>query len=105
MTKKVQSTYDKFVEKLTPKQLQEFEQEYESLVLSELILAAMDEDGITVRKLAEEAGVSPTIIQGAKAGTRKISAISLLKIFKGLGYDLFAKRNNKIIQLSNKSPK
>lgn len=105
MTKKIKTTYDKFLEKLSPKDIQEFEQDYESLLICELILAVMHEDGITVRKLAKEAGLSPTIIQGVRSGTRRISAQSLLKIFKGLGYDVFAKRDNHIIQLNNDNKK
>jgi len=101
MTKKMQSTHDELIEKLSPTELQKMEQDYENLLLSEIILAAMHEDGITVRKLAEEAGISPTIIQGVRTGTRKISAQSLFKIFKGLGYSLFAERDGQVIHLSN----
>lgn len=101
MNKKVKSTYDRLVEKLSPEKLKEMEQDYENLLLSEIILATMNEDGITVRKLAEEAGISPTIIQGVRSGTRKISAQSLFKIFKGLGYNLIAERDGKIIHLAN----
>lgn len=101
MTKKIKSTYDKLVEKLSSTKLQELEKDYENLLLSELVLAAMHEDKITIRKLAEEAGVSPTIIQGVRSGTRQISAQSLFRIFKGLGYNLLAERNGKVIYLAD----
>lgn len=39
--KKKKSTFDQFVEKLSPKEKKEFDQEYKDLLLSELILEAM----------------------------------------------------------------
>ena len=71
MTKKVKSTANKFVESLTPKQRKEFFEEYRELLLSELLLAAMEQDEISVRKLAKLAGVSPTIVQAMRSGTKK----------------------------------
>lgn len=99
----MKSSYDKLIEKLNIQELADFERDYESLLISELILAAMHKDGITVRRLAEEAGVSPTIIQGIRSGKRRISAVSLIKIFNGLGYTLQAERNGEIIPLIHKS--
>lgn len=99
----MKSTYDKLIEKLSPQELEEFERDYENLLISELILAAMHRDGITVRRLAEEAGISPTIIQGIRSGKRRISAASLIKIFNGLGYTLQAERNGEVIPLTNKN--
>ena len=103
MAKKIKSTYDKLIEKLSPQELEEFERDYENLIISELILAAMHKDGITVRRLAQEAGISPTIIQGVRSGNRRISAVSLIKIFNGLGYTLQAEKNGEIIPLNNKN--
>ena len=52
-----------------------------------MLIAIMQEDDTTVRKLAKEADVSPTIIQGIRSGTRKhVSMQSFFKILKGLGY-------------------
>ena len=79
--KKQRSTYDEFIESMTPKQKKEFEEEYRDLLISEMILAAMEEDSISVRALAKEAGVSPTIIQGVRSGKREhVSLKSIIKI-------------------------
>ena len=86
MTKKIKSTYDKLVDSLSPQEKQKFHEEYLELILSEMLIALMQNDDISVRKLAEEAGVSPTIVQGIRSGTRKhVSMQSFFKILNGLG--------------------
>lgn len=93
MNKKRQSTYEKFVKLLTPKERKDFEKEYKDFLISEMLLAAMEHDAISVRKLAEAAGVSPTIVQGIRSGKRKnVSVQSFLKILHVLGYSLVAER-------------
>jgi len=85
---------------MSPEERKDFEQEYKDLLLSEMLIAAMQEDNISVRKLAKAAGISPTIIQGIRSGTRSnVSAQSLFKILNGLGYNLFAERNGNRIPL------
>lgn len=54
--KKVKSTYDEIVS--NKKRKENIEKEYQELLISEFLLAAMQKDAISVRKLAEEAGVS-----------------------------------------------
>ena len=86
MTKKIKSTYDEFVESLNPKEKRTFEAERKELLLSELLLATMHEDDISVRKLAALAGVSPTVVQAMRSGAKKdFSMQSFFKILKGLG--------------------
>jgi hypothetical protein len=68
MNKKTKSTYDEFIENKKQKKL--LDKEYRELLISELLLAAMEEDHISVRKLAAEAEVSPTIIQSLKSGKK-----------------------------------
>lgn len=88
------TTYDRFVEKLTAHERQKFEEEYQEFMVSELLIAAMTEDGISVRKLAEAAGVSPTIVQGIRSATRNnVSVKSLFKVLDVLGYHLVAEKN------------
>lgn len=99
--KKPQTTYEKFMESLTPEQTSEFEQEYESLVIQEMVLAAMRQDEVTVRELAKLAGVSPTIVQGVRTGTRKNTTFeSIYKILKGLGYELLAVKDGSQVRLN-----
>lgn len=88
------TTYARFVGKLTAQEREQFEDEYRELLLSELLIAAMNEDGISVRKLAEAAGVSPTVVQGIRSATRKnVSVQSLFKVLDVLGYHLVAEKN------------
>ncbi len=55
MTKKtlVKSTYDKFVEKLNTEEQQEFKSEEKDLLRSEMILAVMAEDSVSICELAK----------------------------------------------------
>lgn len=86
MTKKMKSTSEEFVESLSPQERKKFDEEYRDLLLSELLLAAMEQDDISVRKLAKMAGVSPTVVQAMKSGTKDdFSLQSFFKILKGLG--------------------
>ena len=86
MTKKVKSTVDELIESLSPEERKKYNEEYREFVLSELLLAAMAKDNISVRKLAKMAGVSPTIVQAMRSGSRQdFSMQSFFKILKGLG--------------------
>ena len=88
--KKQKSTFDQFVEKLSPKEKKEFDQEYKDLLLSELILAAMAQDEISVRELAKMAGVSPTVVQAMRSNTKdNYSLETFHKILTSLGYNQF----------------
>jgi hypothetical protein len=86
MTKKIKSTVDTFIKSLNPKERKEFDEEYREFVLSELLLAAMAKDNVSVRKLAKIAGVSPTIVQAMRSGSKTdFSMQSFFKILRGLG--------------------
>lgn len=87
MKKKTKSTYDEFIEDDEEKEL--LNREYKELLLSELLIAAMEHDHISVRKLASAAGVSPTIIQGLRSGSRaNITVDTLSKILDAVGYQI-----------------
>ena len=87
MKKKSKSTYETFIENETQKVL--IDQEYKELLLSELLIAAMEHDHISVRKLASAAGVSPTIIQGLKTGSKtNITIDTLSRILDAVGYQI-----------------
>ncbi len=101
-TKKVQSTYEEFVSSLKPKEKREFEKEYKDLLLSELLLAIMEQDEISVRELAKMADVSPTVVQAMRSGAKKdFSMKSFFKILKGLGFkNLTIERNGQSYPLN-----
>jgi len=87
MKKKTKSTYEKFIENKKQKRL--LDREYRELLISELLLAAMEEDHLSVRKLAAEAEVSPTIIQSLKSGKKtNITIETLSRILEVVGYQI-----------------
>ena len=68
-TTKKSSTFDRIMR--DPERKKQFEREYKDLVLSELLLALMENDEKSVRLLAKEAGLSPTVIQNIRSGKQK----------------------------------
>lgn len=87
MKKKTKSTYEKFIENKKQKRL--LDREYRELLISELLLAAMKEDHLSVRKLATEADVSPTIIQNLKSGKKtNITIETLSRILDVIDYQI-----------------
>lgn len=57
--KEVKSTFEKFIESLSLEERKKYNEEYREFILSELILAAMAKDNISVRKLAKMAKTIP----------------------------------------------
>ncbi len=102
MNKKIKSTSEEFVESLSKKERKEFESGYKELLLSELLLAMMEKDELSVRKLAKMANVSPTIVQAMRSGSKKDFTLkTFFKILKGLGCKkLMAEIDGKIIPLN-----
>ena len=100
MIKKQKSTYDAFVDSLTSRQKESFDEDYKDLLVSEMLIAMMHQDNMSVRKLAEKAGISPTIIQEIRSGARtNVSMKSFVKILQGLGYDIVAERKGSRVAL------
>ncbi len=99
--KKIKSTYEEFVEKLNPQEKKEFDEDYKELLLSELMLAIMEQDEISVRELAKMAGISPTIVQAMRSGSKNnYSLESFYKILKSLGFNQFmVGRNGQFISI------
>src|SRR3954447_1505515 len=90
MAKKTKSktTFQKFLE--NPKQKKLFEEEHKEFLLSELVIALMEEDHISVRKLAKAAGVSPTVIQALRSRKKENLTLSTIaSIAEALGYTAF----------------
>ncbi len=83
--KEPKSTFDRFMQ--DPKWKAGFEKGYEKFLVSEFLIEAMEENKISVRKLAKEAGVSPTIIQNMRSGkSSNISINTLAPILSALHY-------------------
>ncbi len=85
-TEPVKSTVDELLESLSPKERKEFKEELQDLALSEIILALMARDAVSVRKLAKMADLSPSVVQAMRSGSKTdFSMQSFFKILNGLG--------------------
>ncbi len=79
------STFDQFLQ--DPKQKEKFDKDYSKFLLKEFLLEAMNENHMSVRKLAEESGVSTSIIQNIKSEkTTNITFSTLNSLMTALGY-------------------
>lgn len=85
------STYEKEME--DPKFKKLFDKEYSQLILSELILAMMAEDSVSVRKLAKQIGVAPSIVQSVRSGKHKNMTLkTFIKMITALGGEIAIKK-------------
>ena len=72
-----------------PEIKEHFDKDYKNFVLSELILALMENDGKSVRELAKEVGLSPTVIQNIKSGKQQDMKIkNFVSIAHACGYHI-----------------
>lgn len=72
------------------------EKSYRELVLSELLLAIMAEENISIRSLAKQAGISPTIIQDIRSGKRdNITLKTFSSLIDVLGYNFVLEKREK----------
>jgi DNA-binding Xre family transcriptional regulator len=95
---KFKSDYDEFVSE--PKRKKLFEKEYKKLCLSEIVLALMEQSAISVRELAKEVGVSPTVIQGIRSGKNaNIKLSTLFELTSALGVKIKLEIGDKMITL------
>ena len=95
MNKKMgaESTFDRLMK--NKKRRENFEKGYNKFLISEFILEAMEENHISVRKLAEKANVSPAIIQNLRTGkTINITLKKLNNITNALGYRVLIEKAN-----------
>lgn len=91
-----QTTFDRWMK--NPELKKEFKKEYEELLLSELVLSMMEEDEKSVRGLAEEIGVSKTIIQNIRSGKQSdIKLSNFLNMTQACGYTLVLEKDDKRI--------
>lgn len=73
-----------------------FEEEYKRFLLSEIMLEMMEKKKFTVRRLAAEAGLSPTVIQDLRSDKRKNATLSSISsLLKPLGGSLVIKDGKK----------
>ncbi len=99
MSKKVKSTFEEYFESMTPAQRKKYDEGFRSLALSEMILAAMQDDEVAAKKLAKMAGVSPTIVQEICAYRKAFDIKSIFKVIDSLGFNLLLERDGETIPL------
>jgi len=84
----MKTTFDRIINS-NPKRKEKFDKEYNEFLLSEFILEKMEEENISVRSLAEKAGVSPTVIQKMRGqDAEKINLKTLSNVLYTLGYKI-----------------
>jgi hypothetical protein len=84
----METTFDKFINN-DPKEREIFEKEYNDFLISEFVLQKMEEENISIRALAERAGVSPTIIQKMRSkNSEKITYRTFSNVLNTLGYKI-----------------
>jgi len=94
-TEKLLNTFDQFLQ--DPKQKEKFDKDYSKFLLKEFLLEAMNENHMSVRKLAEESGVSTSIIQNIKSEkTTNITFNTLNSLMTALGYRVKIEKIEKI---------
>jgi len=78
----------------------DFDKEYQEFALSELMLALMEDDKKSVRKLAELVGLSATAIQDLRSGKAKdVKFKNFLNIVEACGFGLELVKREKRIPL------
>ena len=82
----METTFDKYINS-NPERKKRFEREYNDFLLSEFILEKMEEEKISVRTLAQKAGVSPTVIQKIRTkNAENINYRTFSNVLDSLGY-------------------
>jgi DNA-binding Xre family transcriptional regulator len=96
---KPMSTYDELMQ--DPEFKKMYKKSYLELVLSELVIAIMNEDNVSIRSLAKQAGISPTIVQDVRSGKKEnLNLRTFSSLIDALGYDIvLEKRKEKKIAL------
>lgn len=93
--KEYSSTYERMIHE-DPDFEKELNVKYKEFLLSELLLALMDEDHISVRKLAEAAGVSPSLVQDLRSGKKdNLTLKNFSSLTDVLGYDIVLEKREK----------
>jgi DNA-binding Xre family transcriptional regulator len=82
----METTFDKFINS-DPKEKELFDKEYNEFLLSEFVLEKMELEHISVRALAQKAGVSPTVIQKIRSqNAKRINFRTFTNVINSLGY-------------------
>jgi DNA-binding Xre family transcriptional regulator len=96
--KKARSTVERWMQK--PGFKAGVSKEYRELMLSELVLAIMADDSKSVRQLANELGLSKTVIQNLRSGAQTDMKLSnFVRLTHAYGYHLVLEKEGQRIPL------
>lgn len=99
MNKERLSTFD--LEMQDPEFKESFEKGYKEFLFAELLADLMEECHKTVRGLAEEVGLSPTIIQKLRKGKQSdLKMKNFVSIAEACGYHLVLEKGSHRIEIS-----
>ncbi len=80
-----------------------YDAHYKELLFSELLISIMEDDDKSVRGLAEEANISPSVIQELRSGKQKdIKVSNLLKIAQAFGFEVVLQKGDERLMLQDK---
>lgn len=97
-SKKTKSTVERWMGK--PGFKKAFKKEYEEFLLSEIVHAMMAEDSKSVRALADELGVSKTVIQNLRSGEQTDMKLrNFVKLTHAYGYHVVLEKGDRRIPL------
>jgi transcriptional regulator with XRE-family HTH domain len=96
------STYER---KMKDKKFKKaYKKSYKELLFSELLISVMEDDDKSVRELAKEVSLSPSVIQDIRSGKQHdIKVSNLIKIAQAFGYELILQKGNERLALHEKS--
>ena len=78
-----------------------FEKEFKEFAFSELLLAMMVEDDVSVRELANMAGISPSVVQKLRTGEQKdLKMSNFMNIAKQFGYTVILEKGERRIPIN-----
>jgi ribosome-binding protein aMBF1 (putative translation factor) len=77
-----------------------FETGYQEFLLAELLIAIMENDGLSIEELAKEVNLSPAVIRVLCTGEQKDLKLSnFLQVAKACGYRLILEKGEERISL------
>lgn len=101
MTKQL-STYERKMK--DAKFRKAYKKSYHELLFSELLISIMKGDDKSVRELAKEAKLSPSVIQDIRSGKQQdIKTSNLIKIAHAFGYEVILQKGKERIALNEET--
>ena len=96
------STYERKMK--DPKFKKAYKKSYNELLFSELLISIMENDDKSVRELAREANLSPSVIQDIRAGKQNdIKTSNLIKIAHAFGYEVILQKGKERLALNEQT--